>query len=59
MIPFLQDGLKVQLALCAVHPDNEASRRWLAIVGFRPEATPCGIGTGDDELVIYVRRPDA
>ncbi len=59
MIPFLQDGLKVQTAVCAVHPTNTASRTWLASLGFRPEATPSGIGTGDDELIVYVRRPDA
>jgi hypothetical protein len=51
MIPFLK-GLGITRAQCAVDPGNNLSRRWLAFLGFRPEAYVPGMG---NRLLTYAR----
>jgi hypothetical protein len=50
MIPGLR-GLGVWQAVCLVHQDNTASRKWLAYLGFQPRATIGETGT----LLMYQR----
>ena len=55
MIPSLRN-IGVVRATCFVHKDNHGSRLWLSRLGFRPRATPGGIGT---PLLLYQRdEPD-
>jgi hypothetical protein len=51
VIPALRDT-GITRAICYVHPDNTASQRWLAHLGFRPMATPGDFGT---PLIRYQR----
>lgn len=51
MIPLLRQ-IGITRAQCAVHVDNAISRRWLAVLGFRPEAPVPGMG---DRLLVYAR----
>jgi hypothetical protein len=54
MIPLLR-SLGMTRAQCAVSPDNLVSRRWLALLGFTPEASFPGLG---NRLLVYARGAD-
>lgn len=60
MIPALRE-MGVREAVCFVHPDNQASQRWLEHLGFRPKAILQGFGSRrGDSIVLYAREePDA
>lgn len=49
----------VHRAQCLVHPGNRASQRWLAALGFEPEATLAGFGSGGEDMILYARVVDA
>ena len=51
MIPLLR-SIGITRAQCAVDVDNQTSRRWLAVLGFAPEALVPGMG---DRLLVYAR----
>jgi hypothetical protein len=51
MIPALR-AIGVRRAVCSVHRENTASRKWLAHLGFAPRATPGETGT---PLILYQR----
>jgi hypothetical protein len=54
MVPALS-SLGVQRVFCAVHSENYNSRRWLAFLGFVPEATFVGIGTHREDMLLYAK----
>jgi hypothetical protein len=59
MIPTLR-AVGVVKAACLVHKGNDRSCRWLAHLGFSPEATLLpGIGTPHRDLLLLFRNDDA
>lgn len=54
MIPELRT-MGIRRAVCLVHPDNTRSQRWLAHLGFRPEATLRGFGIHNEDMLLYQR----
>jgi hypothetical protein len=56
MIPGLVAS-KVMIGRALVHPKNRVSQRWLAFLGFEPEATVREIGARKEDMLLYVYRP--
>jgi len=52
----LDDGLAIAQAF--VHPENALSARWLRHLGWRPGASLAGIGSGGQELLLWVATAD-
>jgi hypothetical protein len=59
MIPELR-AMGIRHAACLVHADNNASKKWLSHLGFRPKATLREFGTHNEEMILFQRdEPDA
>jgi hypothetical protein len=59
MIPQLR-AMGIRHATCIVHPDNTASRKWLAHLDFKPRATLTGFGSHREDMILMQRdEPDA
>lgn len=54
MIPDLRT-IGIRHAACLVHPDNAASQKWLAHLGFQPMATIPGFGSRNGEMILFQR----